>query len=85
MAITKKPAKELSELRKQVEECKRVVKDLDILFEGMVDYGVNHSKAASVIIGLAITYDYKFDKLDDMITALEEQLPPVIEDRRTIT
>lgn len=78
MAITKRPVKELSELKEQVKECKRVVKDLDILFEGMVEYGVNHSKATNVIIGLAIMYDYKFDKLDVLIEALEDKLPPEV-------
>jgi len=84
MGITKKPVKELKELKEQIEECKRVVKDLDLLHEGMSKYGIVLNKGASVVLGLSIMYASKFDKLDAMIKALEDQLPPAVEDPREI-
>ena len=84
MSIKKRPEKELEELKQQIEECKRVVKDLDLLFEGVTEYGVTLNKAGSVMLGLAIMYESRFEKLDTLMTCLEAQLPPVVEDPREI-
>ena len=84
MAIEKKPVKELRELKQQIEECKRVVKDLDLLFEGVTEYGIDLNNAGSALLGLTIMYESRFDKLRVMMEALEDKLPPETEDPRTI-
>ena len=52
-----------ADLEQEIMDCWSVTKDIDMLFEAVVEQGLTQDQISNILLGMKELYDLKFDKM----------------------